>query len=196
VAKKKKAVTKTAASKSKFKKARPPVTLLERKIDAYVQWKNPAMSEITDGLRMLMKKTVPKSRELLNPWGLPTFEWRGAIGYIMVGKKHVTFGFARGSELPDPAKLLEGTGKNLRHVKLRDKAQLLDANLRDLILSAVSLNRRDPQKSKILPTVTGRKFKAADENIDAIFASMDRIRAKSKKPKEMTIRKLKEDGRK
>jgi hypothetical protein len=148
--------------KSTFKKARPPATPVERKVVAYVQRKNPTMMEITMALRTLIKKTVPKSRELLNPWGLPTYEWRGAIGYIMVGKKHVTFGFARGSELPDPAKLLEGAGKNLRHVKIRDKAQLLDANLRDLILSAVSLNRRDPQKSKILPIAVGRRSSAVD----------------------------------
>jgi hypothetical protein len=145
-------------AKSTFKKARPPATPVERKIIAYVHRKNPAMMEIVVALRILIKKTVPKSRELLNPWGLPTYEWRGAIGYIMVGKKHVTFGFVRGSALPDPAKLLEGTGKNLRHVKIRDKAQLVDANLRDLILSAINLNRHDPQKSKILPAVTeGRR---------------------------------------
>jgi hypothetical protein len=113
----------------------------------------------------------------------------------MVGKKHLTFGFARGSELPDPAKLLQGTGKSLRHVKIRDKAQLLDANLRDLILSAVSLNRRDPQKSKILPTVTEGKSKVADGNIDGIFAGMDRIRAKSKKPKNVSISDLRDEGR-
>jgi hypothetical protein len=137
--------------KSTFKQARPPATPVERKIMAYVQRKNPGMLEIVAALRILIKKTVPQSRELLNPWGLPTYAWRGAIGYIMVGKKHVTFGLARGAELPDPGKLLEGTGKNLRHVKIRDKAELVDANLRDLLLSAVSLNRRDPQKSKILP---------------------------------------------
>ena len=155
---KRKAPRKLASKASRtLAKARPASGSTARQIAAYMQRKNPAMREITDSLRQLMKKTVPKSRELLNPWGIPTFEWRGAIGYIMVGKRHVTFGFARGSELPDPAKLLEGTGKNLRHVKLRDKAQLIDANLRDLILSAVSLNRRDPQKSKILPTLSGGK---------------------------------------
>jgi hypothetical protein len=157
---KRKAPRKLASKASRtLAKARPASGSTARQIAAYIQRKNPAMREITDCLRQLMKKTVPKSRELLNPWGIPTFEWRGAIGYIMVGKRHVTFGFARGSELPDPAMLLEGTGENLRHVKLRDKAQLLDANLRDLILSAVSLNRRDPQKSKILPS--GRSPKRA-----------------------------------
>jgi hypothetical protein len=82
-------------AKSTFQKARPPATPVERKVIAYVQGKNPAMMEITMALRILIKKTVPKSRELLNPWGLPTYGWHGAIGYIMVGKKHVTFGFAR-----------------------------------------------------------------------------------------------------
>jgi hypothetical protein len=37
----------------------------------------------------------------------------------MVGKNHVTFGFHYGTSLDDPERLLEGTGKNLRHVKLR-----------------------------------------------------------------------------
>jgi hypothetical protein len=187
---------KTPRKMAKLPKVRPATTSTTRQIAAYVQRKNPAMREITDSLRQLMKKTVPTSRELLNPWGIPTFEWRGAIGYIMVGKKHVTFGFARGSELPDPAKLLEGTGKNLRHVKLHDKAQLIDANLRDLILSAVSLNRRDPQNSKILPHVTGPKSAAADGNIASIFVGMDRIRAKSKKSKGVSIGELRDEGRK
>jgi hypothetical protein len=122
-----------------------------RQIDAYARKKNAALCEVTDGLRQLVKKTVPKSLELINPWGIPMFAWRGPIAYFMVGKNHVTFGFPRGTELPDPSKLLEGTGKRLRHVKIREKEQLIDANLRDLILSAVSLNRRDPQRSKLLP---------------------------------------------
>jgi hypothetical protein len=171
---KRKAKKSTPPVKSTFKKACPPATSVERKIIAYVQRKNPAMMEIVAALRILIKKTVPKSRELLNPWGLPTYEWRGAIGYIMVGKKHVTLGFARGTELPDPAKLLQGTGKNLRHVKIRDQAQLIDANLRDLILSAVSLNRRDPQKSKILPSATGGNAKVADGNIEVFRVNSKR----------------------
>ena len=68
--------------KSTFKKARPPANPVERKLIAYVQRKNPAMMEIAMALRILIKKTVPKSRDLLNPWGLPTYEWRGAIGFM------------------------------------------------------------------------------------------------------------------
>jgi hypothetical protein len=145
---------KQAVASGKRSRARVQVTPgadLEKQIDLYVRKKNAAFFEVTNALRRLVKKTVPKSLELINPWGIPMFAWRGPIAYLMVGKNHVTFGFPRGTELPDPAHLLEGTGKKLRHVKIRQKEQLLDANLRDLLLSAVSLNRRDPQPSKLLP---------------------------------------------
>ena len=144
---------KPAVKKAKVQRVSPrnDNASVESQIEAYVHRKNAALREVTDWLRKLVKKTVPESREALNPGGLPTFEWRGAICYFMVGKQHVTFGFPRGTELPDPAKLLEGTGKGLRHVKVREKEQLLDANLRDLNLSAVSLNRRYPRDSMFLP---------------------------------------------
>jgi len=42
-----------------------------------------------------------------------------AFAYVNAFKSHVNVGFFRGAELPDPAQLLEGTGKCMRHVKLR-----------------------------------------------------------------------------
>ena len=40
-------------------------------------------------------------------------------GYVNVFKAHVNVGFFHGATLPDPDGLLEGTGKYMRHVKLR-----------------------------------------------------------------------------
>jgi hypothetical protein len=113
-------------------------------IDAYVEKKNPKLKSVTDAVRALVRKAVPKSREAINPWGVPIFEWNGPLCYLMVGKNHVTFGFPRGASLQDPAKLLEGTGKNLRHVKLREVSDVHDANLKQLILQAKKLNREQP----------------------------------------------------
>lgn len=42
-----------------------------------------------------------------------------AFGYVNVFRKHVNVGFFNGSALTDPTGLLEGTGRNMRHVKLR-----------------------------------------------------------------------------
>jgi hypothetical protein len=41
------------------------------------------------------------------------------FAYVNVFTSHVNVGFFRGASLPDPARLLQGTGKFMRHVKLR-----------------------------------------------------------------------------
>lgn len=41
------------------------------------------------------------------------------FAYVNVFKAHVNVGFFLGAQLKDPAHLLEGTGKRMRHVKLR-----------------------------------------------------------------------------
>ncbi|MGB6871803.1 MAG: DUF1801 domain-containing protein, partial [Acidobacteriaceae bacterium] len=40
------------------------------------------------------------------------------FGYVNVFRAHVNVGFFQGAALPDPAGLLQGTGKFMRHVKL------------------------------------------------------------------------------
>lgn len=59
-----------------------------------------------------------------------------AFAYVDAFKAHVNVGFFRGAELADPAGLLEGTGKYMRHVKLRPDGDLNAAALVNLIESA------------------------------------------------------------
>jgi len=47
--------------------------------------------------------------------------------------EHVMFGFYYGTELPAPEGLLEGTGRLMRHVKIRTGADLEDPALRQLV---------------------------------------------------------------
>lgn len=42
-----------------------------------------------------------------------------AFGYVNVFKAHVNVGFFTGAFLDDPHQLLEGTGKRMRHVKIK-----------------------------------------------------------------------------
>ncbi len=56
--------------------------------------------------------------------------------YLMPHAKWVNLGFFRGAILPDPDKLLEGTGKLLRHVKIRDLKEVKKAGIRKLIKAA------------------------------------------------------------
>lgn len=59
------------------------------------------------------------------------------FSWISVHKNHVNLGFFRGTELPDPHGLLEGTGKLLRHVKIRTPEDLENPHLRMLLEQAV-----------------------------------------------------------
>lgn len=59
-----------------------------------------------------------------------------AFGYVNAFSAHVNVGFFRGTELPDPTGLLEGTGKVMRHVKLRPGDRIDSAALTELILAA------------------------------------------------------------
>jgi hypothetical protein len=56
-----------------------------------------------------------------------------AFAYVDAFKAHVNVGFFSGAALPDPDGLLEGTGKFMRHVKLRPGAQVDAAALGRLI---------------------------------------------------------------
>jgi hypothetical protein len=66
-----------------------------------------------------MRKCGDEVRELLHD-GCPTACLGDApFGYVNVFGPHVNVGFFHGASLPDPARLLQGSGKSMRHVKLK-----------------------------------------------------------------------------
>jgi hypothetical protein len=62
--------------------------------------------------------------------------------------KHVGIEFWRGSTLPDPAGIVEGTGKNLRHVKLRTIEDARSRALRELVRAAIRADRDLPKRTR------------------------------------------------
>jgi hypothetical protein len=124
----------------------------EPRKNAYVRDDNPALQKVVRGLRNLVKAAVPETKITVNSWGIPTFEAKDPFCFYMVGKHHVTFGFHYGTSLEDPEGLLEGTGKNLRHVKLRALEDLEKKGLKEIVLAAAQLEGRPPMKG-----MSGRK---------------------------------------
>ena len=59
-----------------------------------------------------------------------------AFGYVNAFSAHVNVGFFFGAALDDPAALLEGTGKRMRHVKIRPGQIVNAAALNELIAAA------------------------------------------------------------
>jgi hypothetical protein len=81
-------------------------------------------------------------RELLHD-GQPTAcVGDAAFGYVNAFKAHVNVGFFRGAEIADPEGLLEGTGKFMRHVKLRPERDIDGTALTKLIETAYTDMKR------------------------------------------------------
>ena len=86
----------------------------------------------------VMRKCGDEVRELLHD-GCPVACLGDApFGYVNVFTSHVNVGFFHGAALPDPARLLQGTGKFMRHVKLRPETATNADALSALIEAAYS----------------------------------------------------------
>jgi hypothetical protein len=86
----------------------------------------------------VMRNCGDEVREVLHD-GCPTAcLGNAAFGYVNVFTSHVNVGFFQGSSLPDPARLLQGNGKFMRHVKLKPGTAANAAALRTLIEAAYS----------------------------------------------------------
>jgi hypothetical protein len=85
-----------------------------------------------------MRKCGDEVRELLHD-GCPVACLGDApFGYVNVFTSHVNVGFFQGASLPDPARLLQGNGRFMRHVKLRPGTVVNDEALSRLIEAAYS----------------------------------------------------------
>jgi hypothetical protein len=113
---------------------------------AYVRDDNPGLQKVVQALRSFVTSAVPGTKLTVNSWGVPTFETNKPFCLYMVGKNHVTFGFHYGTSLEDPEGLLEGSGKNIRHVKLRSVEDLDKKGLKHLVLAAARLEGKQPMK--------------------------------------------------
>ena len=83
-----------------------------------------------------IRECGPDVRELIHD-GWPTAcAEDAAFAYVSVHAAHVTVGFYRGADLPDPDALLQGSGKRMRHVKLPAGQEVDDDALAALIDAA------------------------------------------------------------
>src|SRR5687767_7931878 len=83
-----------------------------------------------------LRSSGPDVRELLHDgWPTACVE-DAAFAYTSVHSAHVGVGFYRGAELPDPAGLLQGSGKRMGHVKLAAGEEVDEDALEALIEAA------------------------------------------------------------
>ena len=108
----------------------------DSRIDVWMKKQGGELGAIARQWFEVMRECGDEVRELLHD-GCPVACLGDApFGYVNVFRSHVNVGFFHGAALPDPARLLEGTGKFMRHVKLRAGAATNAAALRELIEAA------------------------------------------------------------
>jgi hypothetical protein len=107
-------------------------------IDAWMKDHAGELGAIAHPWFELMRQCGDEVRDLLHD-GCPVACLGDApFGYVNIFTSHVNVGFFHGAALPDPARLLQGTGKFMRHVKLKPGTSINAAALTTLINAAYS----------------------------------------------------------
>jgi len=107
-------------------------------VDAWMKEHADGLGAIAQQWFEVMRKCGDEVRELLHD-GCPVACLGDApFGYVNVFAAHVNVGFFHGAALPDPACLLQGNGRFMRHVQLRPGTATNAAALRALIDTAYS----------------------------------------------------------
>lgn len=105
-------------------------------IDAWFAGRRGPLGAIAQQWFAVMRGCGDEIRELLHD-GCPTACFGDVpFGYVGVYTSHVNVGFFQGAGLADPAGLLQGAGKFMRHVKLRPGDAVDVVALRKLIEAA------------------------------------------------------------
>lgn len=108
----------------------------ERKIDEWFEARHPELGAIARGWFDEMRRIGPDVTELLHDGHPTACVTDAAFGYVNVFTSHVNIGFFHGASLEDPAGLLQGSGRFMRHVKARPGNLPDEASLKALIRAA------------------------------------------------------------
>lgn len=111
---------------------------------------NPAGHALVQAVRETVRVAVPDVAEKVMYGGimfLAPMAFCGVFAYAA----HVSVEFGRGRELDDPHRVLEGNGKQRRHIKLRALADLEARHLRDYIEQAHAIGRSAESRPSFPP---------------------------------------------
>jgi len=81
-------------------------------------------------IREIIRQAVPNVEENFK-WGRPVFSATKDFAYFKSAKAYLTVGFFNFHNLKDPDNLLEGTGKDMRHIKIKKAGDINETLLRE-----------------------------------------------------------------
>jgi hypothetical protein len=128
----------------------------DRRLLSYLAPYDPHVADLTLALRDMVLEEAPEAIESISKG------YAVAIGFSFTGKplkdgfchivtytSHVNLGFNRGASLPDPHRILAGSGKSIRHVTIRNQSELDRPFLRRYLQAAIEqITTAEPGSSR------------------------------------------------
>ena len=118
----------------------------EAALDGFIDKFTPEVAELTRQLLAKMKARVPRATILVydnyNALAIgfgPSDKAGQAVLSLAVMPRWVTLCFLYGVRLPDPHRILNGSGSRVRHVRLHTPEAYADARVQQLIAAALEL---------------------------------------------------------
>lgn len=113
----------------------------KKTVDTYISELTPAKRRMAEALREPVLAADPKLQESVK-WGNPAYTKNGNVCYIAQAGDHMNLGFFQGAKLTDPEGHIEGTGKGMRHIKIRSLDDISQPQFSSWVREAVALNKR------------------------------------------------------
>lgn len=140
----------------------------------FIQPYNNEIQNIAIELRNFITALIPEANELIwdnyNAVAMAyskSTKLKDAFCHIAIYSKHVNFGFNRGSELTKNTLKLEGKGKLIRHIKVKNIDDFTKEDVKKLIWEAVEISeKRNPEiinktttAKSIVMSISGKKIR-------------------------------------
>lgn len=131
-------------------------------VDVWLDGRTGAFGSIARTWFARMRKCGSDVRELVHDGCPVACVGDAPFGYVNVFRAHASVGFFYGAELPDPMGLLEGSGKRMRHVKVKPDTALDSEALAALVDAAYAdiKERLDLERFIVGARAQGRKGEA------------------------------------
>ena len=131
----------------------------------YLNFKDRDLINLYKGARNFILSICPDANELLyhthalTSLYTVTNKMSDAFCMIPIYTNHLNLGFNKGTLLPDPEGLLQGTGKLIRHIPIAHKKDYDNPTVKKLVLAAIDLAIADAGGKQVVSAQTISKIK-------------------------------------
>jgi hypothetical protein len=102
----------------------------DKKVDAYICKLKSPQKEVCQRLREIIHKSFPEIKEEVK-WGVPSFG--SGKFYIVALKDHVNLGFSLAGLSEEEKKLLDGSGKTMKHIEIGESKDIDEKKIVQLL---------------------------------------------------------------